>query len=51
MMTDIDGERNDIPDPCWIKTLRKRWKELEESGFLEEVSHRDQGHSMEDGDQ
>ena len=42
MNTTSNGEEcNDIPVPCWVKTLRKRWKELEESGFLEDVVHRD----------
>jgi len=32
---------NDIPVPVWVHTLRKRMKELKESGFLQEVMRRD----------
>ena len=36
-----DKEQDEIPLPCWVYTLRKRMKELEERGFLEEIRNAD----------
>jgi len=36
-----DRKTDEIPVPVWVHTLRKRMKELKESGFLQEVMRRD----------